>query len=125
LRDVSGRLFNARLQLPDRVFGGGRIGPFLSLHQTGVVFHRKFRIHRNQDAFRRGITLAGKPDGELDKIAAGFLNPDVLQILIRRQDLFQKRPQLNFAPGAARLDVGEHFFKSPTPAASVRISPSP
>jgi hypothetical protein len=53
------------------------------------------------------IILAGEADGELDAFGGVLAGGDVEGELVAREELLEEIAELDLAPGAARLDVGQ------------------
>ena len=91
----------------------GRVSTVLRLGQTLIVLDRELRVDRqpHRAAIGTGLVLAGQADGELDPFVAVRACGDVLLILLGGEHLVEQGLELDFAPGAARLDVGQHLLQ--------------
>ena len=85
----------------------GRIGPFLRLMQPLVILDRKFGVDRQPAR----LVAARQADRVLDALPGSGSRRDVRLVLVRRQHLFQQRPELHLAEAAAGLHVGQHPFQ--------------
>ena len=103
----------ARLQLHRARERGGR-GPrgvrvvgLFGVDQALVFLLGEFGVQRQPHRLAV-IGAARQADGELHDGIAARDGLDVAAVLVRRHGVFQQTGQLHLAPGAARLDVGQH-----------------
>ncbi len=57
--------------------------------------------------------MTGKLHRVLDPLVRSRSGRNVLRVLCRLQEVGEQRAKLHFAPGTARLDVGQHAFQVP------------
>jgi hypothetical protein len=87
--------------------GVGLLGRF---EQALVLLLRELGVDR-QPQRRAAVDHARQLDRELDARVRTAHGLDVLGVLVDRQHLLEQHLQLHFAPGAARLHVGQHAFQ--------------
>ena len=99
--------------LPQRALQPGRAGRRLCrvarlsrLGQAQEILLGKFGV----DGQQRLSVGCGQAHGELHPRLRALGNGRVLQILPRREELLQQRPQLSLAPDAPGLDPAEHLL---------------
>ena len=92
-----------------RLLDRRRVAALLRLDQALVVLDRELGVDRQPD--HRAVALARQANGEIDALAAVRARRDIRRELVGRQHLLEQRGQLHLAPGAARLDVGQHALE--------------
>ena len=86
----------------------------ISIRPTGgflkaeVVLLWELRVDREPHAPFGIVFRTGQTNGIFDSFRRLELDPDILLVLVRRQNLLQDRAHMNFSPGATHLDVGQH-----------------
>ena len=98
-----------------------RFGAFLRVQQTLVVLERELGVDR-QPHGRRIATSSLAPrqaDREFDTLIRPRTGGHVMRVLLGSQHLFEQRLELDFAPGAARLDVAKHALEVAHPGGKI------
>ena len=80
-----------------------------------VVLLGELRVDRQPDDALRRILRAGQPDRELHDLVRIGPGLHVALELLRGQHLVEQCAELDLAPGAPGLDVGEHSLEIPDP----------
>ena len=109
--DVAGRQLDARLELAGGDFDGLRVAAVGGLDQALVILLRELRVDRQPDDAGVAALPSGHPDRELDALGAARPGRHVGLVLARREHLLEQRAELDLAPRAARLDVGQHLLE--------------
>ena len=94
-----------------RLLHRGGVAVFTGFDEAEVIFLGELGVDRQPNTLRRIIARPRQADRELDNVTGVDTRLDVSVELLRSEDLFEERAELDLTPGAARLDVGEHLLQ--------------
>ncbi len=109
--DVAREGFHAPGEVRRGFFRGASVARLRGGGEPVVVFDRELRVDGQIKRLRGVGRVAGKLHGEFDDFGRAGRGPEIALELLRRENVFEQRAELNFAPGAARLHVGQNALE--------------
>ena len=121
--DVFGGVLNRADEGALRLLHRRRIAVLTRLDEAQVILLGELGIDGQPHALLGLVARARKSDRKLDDVTRVRPWLDVPIELLGRENLLEQRTELNLAPCASRLDVGEHFLEVAHPTSKAAHLP--